>query len=191
MADENEEAEGYAENEEISEAFRLRLERAIDKSFRDMDSLKDDRQLLLKEYNTCINNEDKTVINKLFQMIDTYQRLLSSGEPKSLVSTTQQSLKPTAETLRLAINHLVKEINFSRNLNRVVLDALVGWGIMKTGMGKHPYKNLEIEGEFFDPGQPFSKPVSIRHFVIDTAASELDQIDFIGDRYSQRSSQGW
>jgi len=181
MADEKTE---YAGDDKIDDAFRLKLETAIDKSYSDMGTLRKERKMLLSEYNTSINNADKTVINKLYQMVDTYQRLLSSGKPNVLVNTTHQDLKPAAENLRLAINHLVKEINFSRNLNRVVLDAMFGMGIMKTGLGKHPHKEIEIDGEFFDPGQPFSKPVSLRHFVIDTAASELDQIDFIGDRYA-------
>jgi len=169
---------------EITEQVRLLLERAIDKSYSDMATLREDRKMLINEYSSDIKNENKTVINKIFQMVTTYQRLLSSSKPNVLVGTQIQGLKPDAENLRLALNHLLDEIKFSKNLNRCVLDGFFGMSVAKTGLGKNTKQDMEIDGEFFDPGQPFTKPVSLRHFVIDTAATELDLIDFMGDRYS-------
>ena len=126
----------YVEKEDLPKAMRLKLEKAIDKSYSDLDTLRNQRMMLLEEYNTNIDNRQKTVINKLYQMIDTYQRLLSSSQPNVMVGTIKPDLEPDAENLRLAINHLMEEIRFSKNLNRAVLDGLFGMAIMKTGLGR-------------------------------------------------------
>ena len=55
-------------------------------------------------------------------------------------------------------------------------------GIVKTGLAEGT-NGFEIEGEYYDPGKPFSQSVSIRNFVVDMQADSRNEISFIGDRY--------
>jgi len=121
-------------------------------------------------------------LNKIYQMVRIYMRLLAPTNPQVIVSTEYKELKPFADKIRLAINRQMKELKINEIIYRSVLDAMFGYGVVKTGIAVGE-DELTIDGESAEIGKPYSSNISMNNFVIDMEAENLDEVNFIGDRF--------
>lgn len=125
--------------------------------------------------------KDRVPVNLLEQMVSIYSRHLAANNPRVLVTTRFNALKPVSADFAQAINIDIQEIDLATSLRRVIVDALFCIGVLKVGIS--PEREIEIDGFKHDVGQPFADPVSFDDFVFDMCSQRLDQCDFIGNRY--------
>jgi hypothetical protein len=163
-----------------------RLSQAMEYSRRKMQPFREGRMNALRQYvgsnYSDSGAEDKTPINLLEQAINIYRRMVAANRPQVIVRTKNMSLKAEASDFETMINHTLEEIGFEETLQRWVLDAMFGMGIVKTGLS--PGKRGEIDGFTHDVGQVFVDNVDFEDFCFDMTAKRWDQIQFCGNRYT-------
>jgi len=177
-----------------------RLMDRVRKAFNDMDRIREEHYAGVKEfvgpystagyqYATAFRGvsaaglaEKRIPIPLIRSMVQTYTQLLSSGTPQCNVDTEHEELKPFAEDFKTVLNRHLLEIDIGPAISGAVWAAMFSVGIVKTGLAEGA-NGFEMEGEYYDPGKPFSQSVSIRNFVVDMQADSRNEISFIGDRY--------
>jgi hypothetical protein len=163
-----------------------RLSQAMEYSRRKMQPFREGRMNALRQYvgsnYSESGAEDKTPINLLEQAINIYRRMVAANRPQVIVRTKNMSLKAEASDFETMVNHTLEEIGFEETLQRWVLDAMFGMGIVKTGLS--PGKRGEIDGFTHDVGQVFVDNVDFEDFCFDMTAKRWDQIQFCGNRYT-------
>lgn len=90
-------------------------------------------------------------------------------------------LRERAVEFGLASNHVFREMRLGESLRSCVIDAMVGIGIMKTGL--RPTEIGDEESWLHDTGKPFSEPVGLDDWVHDMTALRWDQVRYMGNRY--------
>jgi len=111
----------------------------------------------------------------------TYLRHLVGRRPAVMVGTPFPRLKPSAYMLQLAMNQLLKEINFGETMEAIALDAMFGMAFAKIGL--YSSREVEIGGVMHDEGQPYFDRISPEDIVYDTNARTWEQITVVGNRY--------
>ena len=107
---------------------------------------------------------------------------LVMSNPRLLIISKKSEYRPFAKTTELAFNHLIEEIKFARNsLRPVVRDAMLGLGIMKTGLMKS--HEVEIFGHRHEVGQVYSDPVDLVDYIGDPSAISFEGFEFEGNYY--------
>lgn len=129
-------------------------------------------------YHYSTDAADRRVIVPFLKLaVAIYLRLLAAKAPRVLISTRKRRLKSTAANLELAVNEIPKEISLQNTLKDLVLEALFSFGVAKVG--------LSDVGELLGHriGEPFVDAVTIDNLVIDMSATNLSQIQYIGNDY--------
>ena len=162
-----------------------RLWKAVEHSRQKMEPFRRNRVAAIRQFvgahYSDDGSEDKTPVNLLLLAVEIYLRELTANAPRALVTTKYTQLKSQAETLRLALDHLIDEIRLGKTIGTFALDAFFSLGIVKVGLNYSD--SVEIGGIFHDVGQPFVEPVDLDDFVIDMTAKRFEQVQFIGNRY--------
>lgn len=162
-----------------------RLARAIEYSRRKMQPFREKRLEAIKQYVGGNYGEygpyDRVPINLMEMALSIYKRQVAARSPQVTVTSQNPEAKPVAENFQLALNLLLKEINFEETLQRWVVDAMFAMGVVKCGIA--PEASSEIMGFTHDTGQPFVDNVDLDDFVFDVGAKRWDQIQFCGNRY--------
>lgn len=122
-------------------------------------------------------------VNLMELAVNIYTRQLAARCPQVMATAKNPALKPGAARLQLAVNHLLKEIDFERTLQRCVLDAMFGMGILKVGISRAISKQVEVEGFLHDIGQPFADCIDLDNWVHDVDATVYEQVSFAGSRH--------
>jgi len=162
---------------------------AVRKTYKqDMKWIREEYRKLMTEFAGDHYGKDKidhkVLVNKINHLVVVYMHLLASNNPRVLVTAQYDNLKSFGLLLEIALNRLFQEIDLQEPLNRCVMDALVLFGVAKTGIAEgNTY--YEIDGSLYDPGQPFTESINPNNFVIDLQAECIEQIDYIGDRYTR------
>tara|TARA_R100000655_G_scaffold50244_1_gene87798 strand:+ start:2446 stop:4239 length:1794 start_codon:yes stop_codon:yes gene_type:complete len=163
-----------------------RLSSAMEYSRRKMLPFRENRLQQVRQYVGTSYSEngatDKVPINLLEMAINIYRRQVAANRPQILVKTKNNQLKAEAADFEAVINNTLDEIDFEATLQKWVLDAMFGLGIVKTGLGAG--RTGEIDGFTHDVGQVFCDNVDFDDFVFDMTAKRWDQIQFCGNRYS-------
>ena len=162
-----------------------RLRTAIEYSRRRLQPFREQRYETLRQYVGYHYSDDgaadRVPVNMLELAINIYTQQMAARSPKALVHTQFKPLKPLAANFELALNQLLSEIRFGDTIRLAVIDALVGVGIIKTGLERKA--SVEIDGFLHDVGQPFADVISLDNWVHDTTATKLEKCQFMGDRY--------
>lgn len=107
---------------------------------------------------------------------------LVMSNPKVMISSKFPELRPFALTSELAYNHLIKEIKFARRtLRPAIRDALMGLGIVKTGIMKS--HEVEIFGYTHSVGEVYSDSVDLVDYVGDPSGKTFEDFEFEGNFY--------
>lgn len=124
-------------------------------------------------------------LNMIHAIVSVVLPHLVACNPRAMIRTHSESLRPFADVFALAWNHLAAEIDLARALRTVVTDALFGAGIMKTGLAAGaPVEGLgDGDGYLHDNGRPFADPVDLDDYLIDPHARSREQAAFEGNRY--------
>lgn len=125
---------------------------------------------------------DRVPINMIELAHTIYLNNLVGGTPQVNVTTFHDQLKPGAANLKLAVNHVAKEIKLGKTLRQVAADALFGYGMVKTGICDYDDHMNALNS----PGQWFCDRVSPDDSVWDMEARDLRQVTYIGNRYRMR-----
>ena len=152
-----------------------RLKRAVEEDRRQLESHRQNRKLIIDQVagsHYGDGSSQDVPVNMLGMFVAIYQRLLAPNAPKTLVTTRFQQLRSLADDLTIALNMVLKIINYGRTLNMVVFDALVGFSITKTG-----------RGDFYNPDQPFADRIDPDDWVQDMTARDQQAWGYAGHRY--------
>ena len=107
---------------------------------------------------------------------------LVMSNPRTLITSKKREYRPFAKTTEMAFNHLIEEIKFARNsLRPVVRDAMLGLGILKTGLMKS--HQVEIFGHLHEVGQVYSDPVDLVDYIGDPSATSFEGFEFEGNYF--------
>jgi hypothetical protein len=160
---------------------------AVENSYRKLDSFRKLALNLVKEYagpgygDESDRGHEKHM-NLMNQAVDAYMMLLSANTPRTLVSTHEAAFTPFATHYQIALNNLLKEIDFGTTHYDWVLDAFFCVGIIKVHMADSG--QMRQEGDILmDPGMPYASNVSIDDFVCDMSARKTTEATFFGDMY--------
>jgi len=112
--------------------------------------------------------------------------LLVSKNPRVMINprqgTNNPQMGPFSKTLELAMAHLFEEIKLAElTLRPLVIDALFGMGITKTGV-MHSHQ-VEILGYLHDVGQPYCDRVDFEDYISDVAARNRQEVKLEGNWY--------
>jgi hypothetical protein len=164
-----------------------RLKTSVDGSFRKLGDFRSLRFNFIQQfvgYNYSKNGtKDRVPVNMMELAINIYTRKLVARNPKVLVTPTRgyNDLLPAATNLGLAINHVIDEIKLKKTLQRVVVDAMFGMGIVKKGLT--PVSEVNVDGQIFQIGQPYIEDISMDDFVFDMWAKKFSRCTYMGNRY--------
>lgn len=161
--------------EELSGARSLRLEFL--------------RQYVGKHYggkNT--RSKARVPLNHLKNAVDVWMANLAGGVPRMLVTTDVGELKPLAADLEAIVNHELRMMNYERETNRAIFDAMLGFGIIKTGMEQIGVFDLG-DGTQLPVGAQRVWCVDADNWVHDTTAKRPEELGFCGDRITMRMDE--
>jgi hypothetical protein len=161
-----------------------RLKGAIRKARRDLETFRELRLMLLGDYVGKYYGDrkfkDRIPANFIELFVNIYRRQLASQAPACTITTKLRPFRATAFELQLALNKLLKDIDFGQTLEMLAIDALLNVGIVKVGVSA--YATVEVEGFLHDVNQPFADWVNLDDFVVDMDAERYERIGFVGDR---------
>mgnify|MGYP007100044541 CR=1 FL=1 len=162
-----------------------RLKRAVDSSLETLRPFRETRRALLKEYAGHKYGKNAALkpvyLNLLKMTASAYLMALSANNPRASISTENDTIKPFAFRFQQSLNRLIKRINLKVSIDRSILDAYFGIGIVKVCLADG--FEVEIENQRYDVGFPSAKPVSLEDWVHDAGAQEWSEIQFCGHRY--------
>ena len=162
-----------------------RIRDSLDYSRKKLKIFRENRLEALRQYvgahYSNDGSKDKVPENHIEMAVNIYSRQLAATSPKALVTTPHPQLKPYAENLRLALDHLFEEINLGKTLKDSVVDALFGVGLVKVAVNTSD--TVEIGGFLHDVGQAYAETISLDDWVHDCTAKSWSQSLFFGNRY--------
>lgn len=121
-------------------------------------------------------------INMMDRVLSILIPYLVMSNPSLLITSKKSEYRPYAKTTEMAFNHLISEIKFARNsLRPVVRDAMLGLGVLKTGLMKS--HEVEIFGHLHEVGQVYSDPVDLVDYIGDPSATSFEGFEFEGNYY--------
>jgi hypothetical protein len=160
-----------------------KLQIAREESMRELDLFRQKEAVYYRQYVGHHYPADPAGEVVAYNLIDlvvtTYQTVLAANNPRVLVSSNANALKARAKNVEIAINHILKEIEFQQVLGRAVTGAFFSMGILKVGNDLNPKRSLI--GFRRETGQPFVQDVLFRNWVHDTRSRRRDDCRFFGD----------
>lgn len=107
-------------------------------------------------------------------------RALVSANPRCLISTKVQDLRPVAAAMQIAINERVRQAKLADALSLAAADALVGMGVIKVGVGQTPIEGAD--GWVHDHQETYCDSIGMDDFVFDMGVNRWDRIGYCGHR---------
>lgn len=162
----------------------IRLRGAAEHSRKELQPHRDKRLELIRQYvgTTFPSGSHLPVpVNMIELMANTYLQHLAAKEPQVEILALHSQFYPDAYELELALNYLLKEVNFADTHERWVLDSLFGIGILKVGVTDDEFH--EVRGFTHEGGQPYADNVDIDDWVHDMTAKSWESIAYAGNRY--------
>ena len=152
-----------------------------------------------------------TILNLLWQAVDTYTLKLTINRPRCLVNSQHPNANHFANRFAMAINNYSTRIDLDGELELLVTDALFGLAIAKSYIGDSgetidvinpdfPMEpGLEASDEEYakylksqssipqtislDPGMPLIERIPTEDFVYDTSATRWNKVRYSAHRY--------
>lgn len=118
----------------------------------------------------------KTVMPYLTLGVQIITRLLAANAPQCLVTAKAQHLKDQVANWEIALNQLLRDIEYQGLQDAAVLDAMFGLGLLKLGQ-RPDYKDGRAEPRIF------SDVVDLDDWVHDVKARRWVECAFMGHRY--------
>ncbi len=155
-------------------------------SQRRLKTYRDEQVLSLKQYvgshYSDFGASDKVPINFIELATNIYLQHLVAQGPQVLITTAPKELKAIAANFELDINWLLKRMKFGDTLHKIVMQAMFSVGIAKCGLNNSG--TVMLDGQPYDFGETFVDSVSLDNWVHDMTATNWDQIQYCGDRFT-------
>lgn len=170
----------------ISKKEFKRLTEQIVSSRKMMESYRNEEIKTIAQYvgaDYSVGTHKKRVPLNLIELaIGIYKRKLFSANPQVDISTDFMDLAPQAESLKLGLNHYIKEeINLQEELSDIVTNSLFSFGIAKVAIQMS--ETTDFAGESFAVGAPGVETIDLEDLILDVDASNLNQCQYIGNKY--------
>jgi len=123
----------------------------------------------------------KQAVNLIELATNVYRRKLVGKQPRALVRTPHPRLKSQADTLELAIDHLLTEINFVQTMQDAALNGIFGISVVKVGISAT--EAVKFAGVWHEIGQPFADAIDEDDWVMDMTAKRWEQMAYMGHKY--------
>ena len=120
-------------------------------------------------------------LNLLFTTLRTMVPNLVMRNPVNDVTTRITAYRQYGELLGLALNQSQEDRKLEQVLRAWIIGAFFGLGIVKTGISASG-EMIQHGDQNIDPGQIYTKIVSIDDFVFDPVCTDLYESTFCGDR---------
>jgi len=117
-------------------------------------------------------------VNMIELAVTIYIHNLVARAPRVMVTSHVDALRSYAANMALALNQIPDEIGLARTLQRAVLEALFGVGVVKVGICESDYAFLD-----HDVGEVFVDVVPLDDYFIDMSAKDRQRIQFEGNDY--------
>lgn len=121
-------------------------------------------------------------MNMMHAAVTTLVPNLVYNDPKAKIRTERLAYRNYASILELAVNHLVREVNFKMTLRKAITDAIFFAGIIKTGIGVSG-QTIDLDGIEHDLGQPYADRVDPDDYFVDAEARDREEAYFEGNRF--------
>jgi len=168
-----------------------RFARILDRDEGRLQCFRDDAVRFIKQYTGGHYGQggaSKGVpVNFLRASLDTYTMHCVGPNIKASVRAKVQKLKAKAAMLKLALDHLIHDVELTRTVERCIQGAHFGVGVAKVAMNKSG--TVEVDGYLCDVGQPYVSYISLDDLVFDTTATRVEDIEYIGNRYKMRKDR--
>jgi len=165
----------------LSETDFNRLHESIQWSNRQLERPRNERIRAIEQFvgfHYTEGGSPRRVITPFLKLaVDIYIRMLAPRAPRALFTAGEPSLRADAANLEIAVNMIPDEIELQHTLRRLVTEALFAFGVTKSGL----YTAGNAVG--YDYGQVFVDIVTLGDLVIDMAAKDIRQIQYIGNDY--------
>ena len=172
---------------EVGTKLVARLHRAIAQSDARLQDYLKSRMTAIEEfvgyyYGTAGKRARKREpFNMVHDAVSAYVPNLVASNPQFRIRARVTKNRPYANTLELAMEHLVKEIRLKDTLRRIVFDSIFAFGAYKIGLGDS--KEEAAEGYMHDVGQFFCDRVDPGDYIVDPAARDREEATFEGNRF--------
>jgi hypothetical protein len=133
------------------------------------------RQYLGAHYGT---GGERMPLNMVELALGIFRRELAARNPGVIVRSRSRELQPVARKLELAVNDVLRRMDFSSTLQEVVFDSIFGIGVVKVGVTELGDRSFRHE-----PDLPFVDPILLDDLVLDMRASRWEAQQFMGNRY--------
>jgi hypothetical protein len=175
--------------QDVKTPFQKRLLIATDLWFKLQERPLKNRQIMLNAWQSGYfldNNTGKKAsphpINLIERGLSILIPYLVMTNPQITISSFIKEYRPYAKITELAFTHLFKKIKFAKaTLRPLVRDALLGLGIVKTGIMKS--HEVELFGYTHDVGQVYSDVVDMSDYIGDVTATSFEGFELEGNRY--------
>lgn len=154
-------------------------------SRRSLKPFRENRRELVREYAgdrwSDHASDKKVYVNLLSLYVQIVGRALVPKAPRFGLSTFDVRYKPQVWAMETWINNHVENNYTAERLQRIVIDALFGFGIAKVCISTP--EDVAQTGYQGQAGEPGLWNVDIDDLVVDMAAREWEEVRFIGMRY--------
>lgn len=167
------------------------ISKAVDISFSKFDHLRRGRgrflaQLAGRFYSRqAVGDQEHrkaSPMNLMYNAVTTLIPNLVYNDPRLRIATDILPYRTYADELQLAGNHLVQKIRLRQTLRKVILDAIMMAGFIKTGIGDNG-EFITMDDEDVLVGQPYAERVDPDDMIMDPVARDWDEQRFIGNRF--------
>ncbi len=138
------------------------------------------KEFVGRYYATTRGTTGEEPLNLLFTTLRTVVPNLVMRNPVNDVTTKVTQYKQYADLLGLALNQSQEDRKLEMILRAWIIDAFFGIGIAKTGISASG-EMIQYGDQNIDPGQVYTKLVSIDDFVFDPVCTSLYESSFLGD----------
>lgn len=139
------------------------------------------RQYVGKHYGAEACAKERVPLNHLKNAVDVWMANLAGGTPRALVTTEHTPLKPQAADLEAVLNHELRTMQYEKETNRAIMNAMLSFGVIKTGMEQIGWFTTET-GERLPVGAQRVWSVDPDNWVHDTTAKQWADMGYCGDR---------
>ncbi len=165
----------------LSDVEFTRLHDSINWSNRKLDKPRAERLRSIKQFvgsHYADAGSQKTVPTNFLKLaVDIFVRLLSARAPRVLLTTRDQTMRPTVANLEIAVNQIPEEIGLAATLRRITTEAMFSFGIVKMGLATVD----KILGHEY--GESFVDDVTIDDYFCDMTTGRRDLIQYEGNDY--------
>lgn len=167
-----------------------RLQDAVTHHYRQLDKLRQSRELYLKSaagslYPHGFEMSEADILNLMKQASEAQALSLAANRPRVLAVAKTRDRMQFAEHYANAINAYAKLMHLEEVLQDCARQAFFCLGVAKVFMADAVPVQIEAD-EWMDPGQPYVQSLSMNHLAYDTDATDWRYCSFIADRYRVR-----